>query len=34
MRDNNFGKMIDDYRRKKPEYKGVLLTEIADEPDG
>jgi hypothetical protein len=26
MRDNNPGKMIDDYQRKKSEYEGVLLT--------
>src|SRR4051812_37453479 len=33
MKDNNFGKTIDDYQRKKSEYGSVLLkkTETADE---
>lgn len=33
MKDNNFGKVIDDYQRKKSEYGSVLLkkTETADE---
>jgi hypothetical protein len=33
MKDNNFGKTIDDYQRKKSEYGDVLLkkTETADE---
>jgi hypothetical protein len=33
MKDNNFGKTIDDYQRKKSEYGSVMLkkTETADE---
>jgi hypothetical protein len=31
MKDNNFGKTIDDYQRKNPKYGDVLLKKTADE---